>query len=490
MKHVYIGLDIGTTSIKLSAVDNKLNTLYENQYMYNYLTPHKGWREIDPNTWVEIVLEGLKELFLRVSPHEVKGFGITGQMHTTVFIDKHGCSVRPAIMWNDTRTKEMIPKIKARLTAHESSAHIAKIVSTGSPLANLLWVKENEPENFDAIDKILFAKDYVILKLTGHYSTDYCDSSTSSLYDLNKDGWSETVQNEFGFNKELFPPINYSSAVVGELTEEIRERLGIEARISLVAGTGDNVAAALASACFENDQPLISLGTSGVLVIPNRFHQLKDAGKNVVAKIQNGDDTIITQGTVQAGGKSNSWWMENIYRTKEYTQEQENIPAQLLGNNEVIFFPHLNGEKTLHANPEIRGAFVGLSFETTREEMYLAVLEGVAFGIRRLFDFMRNEEDPKYFTIVGGGAKSELWVNIFANVMQFPIKHVRKSQEAVHGAAILAITASEGSFSFDSHEYQMIQPDELLVQKYNKKYENYLVLSDAILQYTEAVKNK
>nr|WP_321292302.1 FGGY family carbohydrate kinase [uncultured Trichococcus sp.] len=487
MDNVYIGIDIGSTAIKLTAVDKQLHTLYESQYTYAYLTPHKGWTEIDPDTWVTIVLEELEKLLPHIPSQAISGIGITGQMHTTVFVDEHGFSVRPAIMWNDTRTKEMIPDIKRRLRLNADTAHIATIASTGSPLANLLWMQEQESENYAKIAKFLIAKDYVILKLTGAYSTDYCDSSTSSLYDLNEDTWSATVQTEFGFKKEMFPPINHSSKIVGTLTKEMQNKLGIGKAIPVVAGTGDNVASALASGSFVNDQPLVSLGTSGVLVIPNSHHQLKETGKNVVARINATDNTIITQGTVQAGGKINSWWMETILQTKEFAKEQEKIADHLLGNNEVIFFPHLNGEKTLFANPNLRGAFVGLSLETTREELYLAVLEGVAFGIRRLFDLMKNTSEPDFITIVGGGSKSGLWVKLFANILQFPIKKVRTSQEAVHGAAILAIIGVEGVFAFDQKETQMIQPDPYLVEKYEEKYKRYLKLTQAMLEYTEAV---
>jgi xylulokinase len=401
-----------------------------------------------------------------------------------VFIDKHGLSVRPAIMWNDKRTKEMILNIKKKLLESPKTEHIAKIVSTGSPLANLLWVKENELENFKNISKILIVKDYLVFKLTGVYSTDYCDSSTSSLYDLNYDDWSKEVQELFNFRKEIFPEINYSSKIIGNLNDELRERFNLEKEIPVVAGTGDNVASAVAAGCFEENQPLISLGTSGVIVIPNSYHQLKEIGKNVVAKIQKNDNTIITQGTVQAGAKVNSWWMGNILRTTNFSEEQSHISEELLGKNEVLFFPHLNGEKTLYARPDLRGAFVGLSLETTREEMYLAVLEGLAFGIRQLFEQMRNEEDPQYFTIVGGGAKSHLWVQVLANILNTPIRRVKSAQGAVSGAVALAIIGVEGrQFTLNDAEVEMVHPTERIASKYEKRYQKYLGLSELMLKF-------
>lgn len=483
MKNMYIGIDIGTTSIKLSTMDNQMNLIYDVQYMYDYLTPHKEWAEIHPDTWYEIVLTGLKETFQHVDSSTIAGIGITGQMHTTVFVDEHGLSVRPAIMWNDKRTKEMIPRIKNKLVKSTDTNHIAKIVSTGSPLVNLLWVKENEPDNFEKIHKLLIVKDYLVFKLTGIYSTDYCDASTSSLYDLNRDNWSTKVQKLFGFTSEIFPKINYSSKIIGFINNQLCKELNLE-EVAVVAGTGDNVASAIAAGCFEENQPLISLGTSGVVVIPNSHHQLKEIGKNVVAKIQKNDDTIITQGTVQAGAKVNSWWMEKIIHTNKFKEEQKNIPLELLGKNEVLFFPHLNGEKTIYARPNIRGAFIGLSLETTREEMYLAVLEGVAFGMRRLFELMRNEEAPEYFTIVGGGAKSELWIQIFANILNTPIRYVKSAQGAVNGAVVLAIIGVEGQLHLKNTEVQMVHPSEIITKEYEQRYMNYLLFSELMIRFT------
>ncbi|MDH6365406.1 xylulokinase [Enterococcus sp. PF1-24] len=490
MKKIYVGLDIGTTAIKIAAVDRNLNLSYEKQYHYDYLTPYKGWTEINPDIWVEIVLKGLKELLQHIPVNTIAGIGVTGQMHTTVFVDKHGFSVRPAIMWNDNRTKELIPEIKQILLTEEKTAHIAKIVSTGSPLANLLWLKEFEPKNYEKMKKFLIAKDYVILKLTQTYSTDYCDASVSSLYDLNEDTWSESVKQLFGLESTLFPVINHSSKIAGELSKLVQVELGINENIPVVAGTGDNVASALASGSFIHDQPLISLGTSGVVVIPNRFHKLKEVGKNVVAKIREDDNTIITQGTIQAGAKVNSWWLENIICTTDFSKAQTKISSSLLGNNDVLFFPHLNGEKTLFANPNLRGAFVGLGLETTQEEMYLAVLEGLAFGIRNLYEKMKNEENPKYFTIVGGGAKSVLWIQLFANILNYPIKRIFDAREAVHGAASLAIIGIEENFDFPERNFQIIEPDKKCVSEYEKKYVRYLELTETMLTYTKAVKNK
>lgn len=487
MSKFYIGIDIGTTAVKLTVVDQKMKAIADLQYDYHYSTPKTNFKEIEPEVWLEIVMKGLKELFKQFSVETIVSIGITGQMHTTVFVDERMRSIRPAILWNDTRTQEMIPKIKEQLQYSKQSIHIASIISTGSPLANLLWLKNREANYYRRLHKVLIAKDYVVLKLTGNYSTDYCDASTSSFFDLYQDQWSQEVMEIFDLPGKIFPTVHSSSEKVGTLTKEVQRELGVIGDIPVVAGTGDNVASALVSGCFSNKQPLISLGTSGVIAIPNEKHHLKETGKNVVVKVYPEDDYILTQGTVQAGAKVNSWWMESILHTEDFSDEQDKIPSSLFGKNEVLFFPHLNGEKTLYALPKLKGAFVGISLDTTREAMYLAVLEGLAFGMRTLYEAMRNTKEIKYFSIVGGGAKSSLWSQLFANILQTPIKRISDAQEAVHGAALLAILGVSASPNFEHNDYQMIRPQTKLTSYYEKKYQNYLSLTKMMLNYTRGL---
>lgn len=487
--NTYIGIDVGTTAIKIIAVNNQGVKKYQQQYSYSYLTPHKGWTEIMPEAWTMIMLEGLTELFQHIPEESVQAIGITGQMHTTVFLDQEGRALRPAIMWNDRRTKGMIPQIKRALAQTPETQAITQIVSNGSPLANLLWLKEQEPENYQKLAHVLITKDYLNYQLTGVFVTDYCDASTTSYYDLAQDTWSQAVFERYQFDPQWFPEIHPAAQIIGCLTEEICHEIGITKKIPVIAGTGDNVASTYATGSFNNKQPLISLGTSGVMIIPNDQHQLKKTGKNVVAKILASDQGIITQGTVQAGGKVNSWWLDTILQTNQYQVEQDAIPAALLGSNEVIFFPHLNGEKTLYANPNLRAGFVGLSLETTRQSIYLAVLEGLAFGIRTLYEAMRNVEEPEYFAIVGGGARSALWVKIFANVLNKPIKHILAASEAVDGVAAMAQLAITQKTQQVPEEAQLIYPTAELVKKYQQQYQNYQRASQLFQKYSEEVKS-
>lgn len=487
MGKMYIGLDLGTSSVKFAVATNQLEPLWEFKKDYSYDTPQEGWSEINPDVWIELVIEGLKEIFTQYKAENCLGIGVTGQMHTTVFIDSNLESIRSAIMWNDTRTKDLIPQLKKQLSQQVETSELARIVSTGSPLANLLWFKRYEVENYQQMTHFLMAKDYLVLKLTNSLSTDYCDASTTSMFDFINNGWSQVVQEEFSLPSKIFPPINHSAKIVGNLSLSMQQKIGISHQIPITAGTGDNVAAALASGSFESDQPLLSLGSSGVVAISNKKGDLKNTGKNVVVKINVSDQVILTQGTVQSGAQANSWWLEEILGTIDYAGEQRMIDKDKLGTNPVLFFPHLKGEKILYSDPLLRGAFIGLGLETTRAEMYQSVLEGVGFGMKTLFEAMKNNQEVLYFTIVGGGAKSKLWVEIFANILNKPMRRVAVSQEAVYGAVILAIIGVEGTFSLPETSYQLIRPEPEIAEYYQEAYKRYLKLASAMLYYRNEV---
>ncbi|NKF02667.1 xylulose kinase [Lactobacillus paracasei] len=477
MDKQYIGIDLGTSSIKMGLFNPDISSQAFYQQAYQYETLANGAKEIDPNVWFEIVVKGLQQLVKRAgSADSIVGIGITGQMHTTVFLDQRGQMVRPAILWNDTRTKLFITELESRLTVIEESEN-AKIVSTGSPLANLVWLKREEPSHFKLLRHFLMPVDYIVYRLTGHYSTDYCDASTSSLFDFTQDKWATQICREFGIDEKLLPTIHASSDVIGKIRPSLAERLGLKADVKVVAGTGDNAATALANQTNQEQQPLISLGTSGVVVVPNQEHQLKPVGKNIIFKVTSEDDSVLTQGTVQTGAVLNAWWLQDIVNAKDAQLEQAAIPPTLLGQNRVLFFPHLNGEKTLYADPNLRGAFVGLSLESTRENMYLAVLEGLAFGCRQLYEQMGNQTAAEFIRVVGGGAKSNLWLTIFANVFGLPLRKRAVQREAIEGATMLAIIGDGEVVPDRSGDDEVILPEPTLKRAYDEQYQRYLKLA-------------
>ena len=408
--------------------DQDLSLQHGYQQTYQYMNSANGAREIDPNIWFDIVLTGLHQLVKHArSSDSIAAIGITGQMHTTVFLDQSGNIVRPAILWNDTRTKALVVGLKKQLNIIRESEN-AKIVSTGSPLVNLIWLKREEPSHFKALQHLLMPVDYIVYRLTGHYSTDYCDASTSSLFDFKQSRWATKICQEFGIDERILPTIHTSSDVIGELKFSLANQLGLPSVVKVVAGTGDNAATALAN---KTDQ------------------EHADA-------------------------------------------EQRKIPRRLLGKNTVLFFPHLNGEKTLYADPNLRGAFIGIGLETTKDNMYLAVLEGLAFGCRQLYEQMRNCAATNFIRIVGGGAKSTLWLTIFANVFGLPVHKRTVQREAIDGAVMLALIGDGDNVTAQAEDDVVILPDRSLKQAYDVQYQKYLkmatlLISDALRTGDEEV---
>lgn len=492
----YIGIDLGSSALKISLMNQQTEIVYSAEWIYDYLRPQKGWSEIDPDCWFNLMIKGLKKLLEVNGISEISGIGITGQMHTIAFLDRNGQSIRPAIMWNDTRTKDLIPNIKKELITDNDAKHIAKIVSTGSPLANLLWLRENEKANYQKLVKFLTAKDYLVYRLTGKFSTDYCDASASSLYDLNRLEWSRFIKKRWGFTNSLYPQINESSKVVGTLTEQIKRMLGISQEIAVVAGTGDNVASVIASGCIAEQTPLISLGTSGVVVLPSRNRELKETGKNILVSIKNQKPFIITQGVVQSGASCNTWWMEKILNSDEFEDEQNLIEQEKLGSNDVLFIPHLSGEKTLYGNPDLRGAFSGINLETDRTDLYQAVLEGVGYGLKMVLKEMCSQDFPKVIKITGGGTKSNLWLYIIANILNVRLEKTGNSAGAVRGAALLALLGCDHTQSLSSisqkvdNTAQSIQPINEISKKYDRHFFNYRQLASLINMFNGGAKNE
>lgn len=474
MTKLYIGIDIGTSSVKLGLYDSSLNLKDSFQKKYSYTDLKNGKKEIDPDIWFQLVEEGLKKIIKKKDLTDtIVALGITGQMHTAVFLDENGKSVRPAILWNDTRTKEMLPALKDKLLRIKQLENV-KIVSTGSPLANLVWVEKNEPSNFKRIKHFLMPVDYIVYRLTGKYSTDYCDASTSSMFDFYKNQWSREIADTFSIDFNILPNIHSSNYVVGDVKEKLVKQLNLPKRIKVIEGTGDNAATALANSDNYPETPLISLGTSGVVVIPDQNNKLKKVGKNIVFSPHENQFQLLTQGTVQAGASLNNWWLNNILHTDKINQEQNAISEKLLGNNDVLFFPHVNGEKTLFSNPNLRGSFVNLSLESQRENMYLAILEGVAFGLKELFDEITNNKSYKYIRIVGGGANSKLWLKIVANIFGVEIRKSNYSREAIDGAILLAISGANEKYLPKNKDDEIITPDKNISLKYAQRYGRYL----------------
>lgn len=470
----FLGLDIGTSSLKFTLLNEQQQLIYEGEYVYHDDMNVEGYREIDPNVWYHHALRALREIYEKNPKVTIDVIGITGQMHTTVFLDDRGNCVRPAIMWNDTRCASWIPFLKQELKNHEETKYIARIISTGSPFTNILWVKENEPNNFQRIHKVMSASAYLIYKLTGCFSCDYCDASTSSMYDIVNKKWSSYMLNYLQIDANYFGTLHASCDIIGEVKKSICQSLHIINTIQVIAGTGDNPATAVAMGILENhDVPVISLGTSGVVLLSKDDGDYDGKGKTVLLKTDTEEIFHIVQGVVQSAGGTHKWWIENIMKSKDMAMDQSNIDQHNLGNNKVMFFPHIAGDKTVYQDPNVRGAFVGLCSSTKREDMLQAILEGIGYSLKEVLESL-NGKYPQTIRISGGGTKSMLWMQIIANILgvKLVISHI--SATPGYGICLLAMKAIKQPLHvYHNQEVSYITPNRTIQLRYQQQYKRY-----------------
>jgi xylulokinase len=481
----YIGIDIGTSGVKLTAINEAAMIVgsYEREYQYD--EPEPGWKEIWPEVWVDAVRSGLNDLLSDLDRQAVKVIGFTGQMHTTVFIDENGQTIRPAIMWNDMRTKDYVPAIKRLLNENDTTA-IQKIISTGSPALNLLWLKKHEEDNFKKLHKFLIGPDYLVYYFSGQYSTDYCEASTSSLYDSENQTWSETMRKLIGLDQSVYPPIKGSQEIVGTLRAELQSEYGLSSEVKIIAGTGDNPASAVATGCLSQRYPVLSIGTSGILMLSRNKIARNMKGKRILFSLDGKQINNLVQGAVQSAGGSYGWYVKKILKVDDFDTMTETVDITKLGENQLLFYPHLTGDKTIYADPTVRGAFLGLDTNHTREDMAIAVMEGISFAIKQLAQAMQlSEEELHKLKVTGGGANSKVWMQILADVLNVEIAQLDSNEGASYGAALMAKNAvNSHHISVElSHSVKLknsIKPRPYHVELYLQKYNKYLKIYDAL----------
>lgn len=487
MKHLYIGIDIGTSSAKLVLIDEAGTMISQASADYQVAQPHIGWSEIDPDVWHAAVMSCMKRILDGVEADRVEGIGVTGQMHSVVFLDVNGESIRPALMWTDKRTKELIPYLKGQISRHEEISYIADIISTGSPASNLYWLKENEPEHFGRLHQFLIGPDYIVFRLTGTYGTDYCEASTSSLYDLRARCWSESMRQIIGLPKSVYPQVRGSAQIAGKLRPSIEAELGLREDVNVIVGTGDNPAAAITTGCLGHGYPVISLGTSGVLMLSRERLDFGASGKNILFSFDSETFFYLVQGTVQSTGSSLMWWVRDILQVDDVSEVDAHIDIDTAGSSQVIFYPHIQGDKTLYADPNLSGAFIGIRAETTRWDMVFAVMEGICFGFRELADkmgFSWHRHDS--IKVAGGGAKSEVWMQTMADVLNMPIDQLDGTISASFGMALLAAYScgrvkDPGAVSDKVMKIKRrFMPRQRFRVLYERKFSQYLRIHDAL----------
>ena len=382
----YIGVDLGTSAVKLLLMEEsgKICNIVSKEYPLFF--PHPGWSEQNPEDWFTKSMEGIKELTEGIDRKEVAGIGFGGQMHGLVTLDKDDNVIRPAILWNDGRTGEETEYLNTVIGKDKLSQYTANIAFAGFTAPKILWMQKNEPENFKKVVKIMLPKDYLAYRLSGSFCTDVSDASGMLLLDVKNRCWSKEMLEICHITEEQLPKLYESWQVVGTLKPEVAKELGFSEDVKVVAGAGDNAAAAVGTGTVGDGACNISLGTSGTVFISSDKFGVDE--NNALHSFDHADGSYHLMGCMLSAASCNKWWMDDIIGTKDYGAEQENITK--LGENHVFFLPYLMGERSPHNDPNARGTFIGLTMDTTRADMTQAVLEGVAFALRDSFEVARS----------------------------------------------------------------------------------------------------
>ena len=466
MNH-YIGIDLGTSSLKGLLTDREGRILRSASRDYPVEYPADGWTQQDPDLWEKAMEEVIAELSEGLR-EDIRGISLGGQMHGLVILDDAGRPIRPCILWNDGRTASQTSYLNEDIGRKELSRLTGNIAFAGFTAPKILWLRENEPDNFSRIASLMLPKDYLVYLLSGELSCDYSDASGTLLLDVENKRWSSRMCGICGVDEKWLPPLHESWEVVGKL----KECYGLPNAV-VTAGAGDNAAAAVGTGTVENGSCNISLGTSGTVFISS--DSFVSDGNNSLHSFCHADGRWHLMGCILSAASCRKWWLEDILGGFDYDLDEEEILR--CDSGDTLFLPYLAGERCPHNDVDIRGAFINLSSTTTREQMSRSVMEGVAFALRDCMETAKLSCSAFIeTTLCGGGAKSRAWRQILSDVLDTPIDIPETEQGPAYGAAILAMVGSGEYPSVDEacekliRTRERIYPDHDAVKRYDEKY--------------------
>ncbi len=438
---MFIGIDSSTTATKalLMAADGRIVGAASSSY--DYETPQPLWSEQQPELWWTAAVHSIRQVLAETgtAPTEIKGIGLTGQMHGLVLVDKTGEILRPAILWNDQRTAAECDEMRAKIGKKRLIAITGNDALTGFTAPKILWVKNNEPDVYAQIAHILLPKDYVRLKLTGEYATDKAGGAGTQLFDVGQRDWSAEIVTALGIDADWLPPTFEGTAVTGTLTPDAAAATGLVPGIPVVGGGGDQAANAVGVGAVVEGIVALSLGTSGVVFATSDTAVIEPEGR-LHAFCHAVPNKWHLMGVMLSAAGSLRWFRDTLAPGVDFADLVNAAAPVNAGSDGLFFLPYLTGERTPHPDPLARGAFVGLTVRHSRDHMTRAVLEGVAFGLRDSFELMKDAgvAEIRQVRIAGGGARSPLWRQILADTLQTELATVNTSEGAAYGAALLA----------------------------------------------------
>jgi len=435
-----LGLDVSTTGAKALLIDETGAVVASHTTPHPSSQPYPLWSEQNPSDWWSGIVISIRTVLSQTGASaSIRAIGLTGQMHGLVCLDQSGQVLRPSILWNDQRTQAECDTITATIGAQRLIQLTGNRALTGFTAPKILWVRRHEPEIYQQIAHILLPKDYIRFKLSGEYAVDMADASGMALLDVANRRWSAAVLQELDIPEEWLPRLYEGPAVTGIVNEQAAAETGLKAGLPIVGGGGDQAAQATGVGAVDPGVVALTVGTSGVVFAPLASYAYEPDGR-LHAFCHSIPGRWHFMGVMLSAAGSLQWYRDTLAPGADFgTLTDEAAPIQP-GCEGLIFLPYLTGERTPHPDPLARGAFVGLTARHSRAHLTRAVMEGVAFGLRDSFELIKASPAGiiNEVRISGGGAKSPVWRQIFADVLGVPLIVTEAIEGAAYGAALLA----------------------------------------------------
>ncbi len=495
-----LGVDIGTSGTKTVLFSEDGTPVASATYEYPLYTPQNGYAEQEPLDWWNASVNGIKDVIAesKVSPDDIKGVGLSGQMHGLVMLDVDNQPIRKSIIWCDQRTAKEVVEITDKVGADRMIEITANPAITGFTAAKIMWVKNNEPQNYEKCRHILLPKDYIRFMLTGEYATEVSDASGMQLLDIPNRCWSDEVLNKLGIDKSLLAKVYESPEITGTITKKAAELTGLKAGTPVVGGAGDNAAAAVGTGVVEDGKAFTTIGSSGVVFAHTSNISIDKKGRvHTFCCAVPGCWHVM--GVTQSAGLSLKWFRDNFAWSEMETalsmgvdpyylmdKEAGSVP---IGANRLLYMPYLNGERTPHLDPNARGVFFGLSTMHKKKEMLRAVMEGVSYSLRDCVEVMREMDiNVSDMMACGGGGTSPLWRQMLADLYGCQVKTTQNKEGPALGVALLAAVGAGIYKSVPEACRAVIKPEKIQepiaenTAEYEKVYAMYRKLYPAMKQ--------
>lgn len=486
---MYIGIDLGTSGVKLILVTKDGKVIKTVNKSYELLIPKPSWTEQNPMDWYQSTIEGLTEL--TINHKDIKGISFSGQMHGLVLLDKDDNILRNALLWNDQRTVDEVEYLNNEIGIESLLNYTGNIALTGLTAPKILWVKNNEPEIFKRIDKIMLPKDYLIYKLSNAFATDVSDVSGTLYYDVKNKRYSEEMLNILNINITQLPKVYESSEIVGTLNKDICSLLTIKSEPKIIAGGGDQAVGAIGVGIIKDGACSISLGTSGVVFVSS--NSFKVDSKSYLQSYAHANGKYHLMGVMLNAAGALKWWSESIFNFHDYPLFFENLEATALEDS-LYFLPYLTGERSPINDPDALGVFFGLGLQHKKEHMDRAVIEGITFALKDSFELIKNlGVDIKTLRLTGGGAKSDIWCQMISDIMDVETETIEIEEGPALGAAILAMVGCNAYPSIEDACNTIIKPksrfkqNQKRVEIYNNKYNNFKQIYPSIKELYKVI---